>query len=583
VKRLLASIDPRLVDELLRQKKIIGSAILCTALSSALANGTLMWIVGKATQAIIDRQTNILVLCSLAIITVYVIKYWFTRGQAYYFSKSANYLTAELRVKLFRKLQALPVSYFNEQKAGAIQSVLTNDVAIYQNAINATKDSIDGPIKVVTGLVGAIIFQWQLALLALLIFPVIWVFIEGNKRKMKTAQDAVQNDLSNLTAMMQEALQGTRIVKAFSAEKRVTDQFTELTKASLNSQMVAARRMAALRPTVELIGAVGIAAVIYFSKDLVASGQLKAASLGPFILALDVVNQGLRNLGSLKQTLAQVQSGTDRIYDNILNVPEAHVDSPSSREIATPNGRIEFHNVSFTYPDGTVALRNVNFTLEPGQSLALVGPSGAGKSTIADLMLRFYDPAEGQILFDGVDLRDLKVGWLRSQIGVVPQQTFLFAGTLFDNLLLSKPGATDEECIAAAHAAHADVFIDLMPNRYETELGERGIRLSGGEMQRVAIARALVRKPTVLLMDEATSALDAVSEKAVQAALDTIMRERTTLFIAHRLTTAARADTILVLSRGEVVEQGSHRALLEKDGAYAGMVRAFNSGVLDPV
>ena len=583
MKRFLSWVDPRLLGELLEQKHNIKLAFLCTAIATGLGQGALLGIVYWATDAIVHRNTALLVAMSLSLIGVYCIKYWFTRGQAYYFAKSANYLTAKLRIKLFRKLQALPVTYFNEQRAGAIQSVLTNDVAVYQNAISATKDSIDGPIKVIVGLVWVFHAQWQLALIALAVFPFIWAFIERNKRTMKTAQDAVQVDLSNLTAMMQEALQGTRIIKAFSAEGRVADRFGALVDTSLGSQMTAARKMAALRPTVELIGAVGIAAVVFFASNLVRTGQLTASALAPFILALDGVNQGLRNIGALKQTLAQVQAGTDRIYDNILNVPDAHVDSQSSKEIASPAGLIEFRNVSFAYPDGTQALTNVSFTLEPGHSLALVGSSGAGKSTIADLLLRFYDPSEGQILFDGVDLRELKVSWLRGHIGVVPQQTFLFAGTIFDNLRLSKPDATEEQCRVAARAAYADGFIEMMPNGYETELGERGIRLSGGEMQRVAIARALVREPAVLLMDEATSALDAVSEKAVQAALDTIMQERTTLFIAHRLTTAARADSILVLSRGEVVEQGSHRALLEADGAYAGMVRAFNSGVLDPV
>ena len=237
--------------------------------------------------------------------------------------------------------------------------------------------------------------------------------------------------------------------------------------------------------------------------------------------------------------------------------------------------------MSFAYPDGTQALSGVSFTIEPGTSLALVGPSGSGKSTIADLMLRFYDPTEGQILFDGVDIRELQIGWLRSQIGVVPQQTFLFAGSIADNIRLGAPNATDAEVAEAAGMAHASGFIDAMPLRYDTELGERGVRVSGGEMQRIAIARALVRKPTMLLLDEATSSLDAHSEKAVQEALEEVMRGRTTLFIAHRLTSAARADRILMLRRGEVLEQGTHRELNERNGAYAAMYRAFSSGVME--
>jgi ABC-type multidrug transport system fused ATPase/permease subunit len=223
----------------------------------------------------------------------------------------------------------------------------------------------------------------------------------------------------------------------------------------------------------------------------------------------------------------------------------------------------------------------VSFALESGTSLALVGPSGAGKSTIADLLLRFYDPTEGHITFDGTDIRDLDKSWLRKRIGVVPQQTFLFAGPISENIRMGNPQATDNEVEEAARAAHADVFVENLPEKYNAVIGEQGAGLSGGERQRVAIARALVRKPTLLLLDEATSALDASSERAVTEALDEIMRQRTTLFIAHRLTTAARADRILYLRRGEVVEQGPHKDLMEKDGEYAALFRVFSNGVLD--
>ena len=522
-------------------------------------------------------------LLSIGVMALFVVKYWFTRGQAYYLSKAAATMTADLRKRLFEKLQKLPVTYFNDKRAGAIQSVLTNDVAVYQNAIGVVKDAIDGPIKLVTGFIAIFVLQPHLSFFAVALFPVIWLFIQRNQRKMRVAQDAVQQDLSDLTAMMQESLQGTRVIKAFSAEDQASAQFGQLLIKSLSSQMVAVRRMASLRPTVELIGAVGLAFVVLFASKIVASGALTVEGLGSFIFALDVINQGLRNIGSLKQTLAQVASGTDRIYNEILDQPESQVDEPGAKELPIVSGLVEFRHVSFTYPDGTVALTDVSFTIEPGTSLALVGPSGSGKSTVADLMLRFYDPTEGQILFDGVDIKELRVSWLRSQIGVVPQQTFLFAGSIAQNIRLGKPDATDDEIEEAAKAAHADVFVLTMPNGFETALGERGIRLSGGEMQRIAIARAIVRKPTMLLLDEATSALDAHSEKAVQGALDEIMRERTTLFIAHRLTTASRADRIMVLRRGEILEAGSHKDLMQANGAYAGMVRAFNSGVLDIV
>jgi subfamily B ATP-binding cassette protein MsbA len=332
---------------------------------------------------------------------------------------------------------------------------------------------------------------------------------------------------------------------------------------------------------VELLGAIALAVTVYACGVMTQTSNVGVPDLVAFAYALDIINQGARNLGALNQTMAQVQAATDRIYKEVFDVEETIADAEEAMELPSPVGRVEFRNVSFAYPDGTEALKNVSFVIEPGTSLALVGPSGAGKSTIADLLLRFYDPTSGEVLFDGVDIRKLKLSWYRGQIGVVPQQTFLFAGPVWDNIRLGMPNATDDEVVEAAVAANADSFIRSTPDGYATELGERGVRLSGGEGQRIAIARALVRKPRILLLDEATSNLDAVSEKIVTEALDKVMHERTSLFIAHRLTTAARADRIMVLRRGEVLEIGSHEELLARQGAYSGMYRAFTEGVLD--
>lgn len=532
-------------------------------------------------KAVGDHDATMLAYLSLAVIVIFGVKYFFTRGQTFYLSKAATRLTSDLRIRLFDKLMRLPVSYFNDKRAGQIQSVLTNDVNVYQNAIAAVRDSIDGPIKALGGIVTIFVINWQLALASMAVLPFMIFAIQRNSRKMKDAQADVQQDLANLTAMMQESLQGTRIVKAFSAEETMSSRFKRLVETSFESQVRAIRRVASLRPMVEMIGAIALAIVVYLCGRLVASDALKVDDLGAFIIALDVINQGFKNVASMFNTVAQVQAATDRIYEEVLDQPEHIADQPGARTLEHPTGRVEFRNVSFTYPDGTEALHRVSFTVEPGTSLALVGPSGAGKSTIADLMLRFYDPTEGEIFFDGIDIRQLQASWLRQQIGVVPQQTFLFAGSISENIRLGDPDASELDVAEAAQHAHALGFIDQMPNRLQTELGERGIRLSGGEGQRIAIARAIVRKPTMLLLDEATSNLDAVSEKAVQEALEEIMRSRTTLFIAHRLTTAARADRILMLRRGEVVELGSHTELMAMDGAYAGMYRAFTSGVLD--
>lgn len=381
-----------------------------------------------------------------------------------------------------------------------------------------------------------------------------------------------------MTAMSQEALAGTRVIKAFAAEGRITSLFRILVDKQYESQLHANRRFAQLRPMVELIGAVSLAAILYICGQLARLGALEISQIVALTLALDVINQGARSLANVNSTYNQVQAAADRIYTEILDVPE-ETDLPLGQIIESPRGRIEFQNVSFTYSDGTKALENVSFVIEPGTSLALVGPSGAGKSTIADLLLRFYDPTSGRITLDGVDIHDLKLSWYRKNFGVVPQQTFLFAGSVLENVKLGAPDASEEQVNKALVQAHASDFLEATPDSVHTVLGERGIRLSGGEGQRLAIARALIRNPLVLLLDEATSNLDSVSEKVVTKALDEVMHTRTSLFIAHRLTTAARADKILVLRKGHVVEQGSHEELMKSSGTYFTMYQAFVQGL----
>jgi subfamily B ATP-binding cassette protein MsbA len=603
--------DPRLAAELNRQRKSIVKGLLCVAVGALLTAATIplteraIRAIGHASPVSVEyqgrgkveetgteletqaqteqRQSDAIYelgLVCLIVVGVFGLKYFFTRGQTYYLSRAATRLASELRMRLYDKLQRMPVTYFNERRTGSIQSVLTNDVNVYQNAVNIIRDSIDGPFKALAALITIFVIQWQLAIVAILFVPVLAWFVQRNGKKMREAQGKVQEDLAVLTGVTQEALTGARVVKAFAAESRMAKIYNALVEQTFASQIKAVRRFSQLRPMVELVGAVSLATILYICGYMARSGTLEISEIVALTLALDIINQGARALSNVNNTYNTVQAAARRIYGEVLDAPEEAVDEEGQRELATVAGRIEFQNVSFTYPDGTRALNNVSFVIEPGTSLALVGPSGAGKSTIADLLLRFYDPTEGRILLDSVDIRELKGKWYREQIGVVPQQTFLFAGTIADNLRLGAPEATDEQVHRAAKAAHADVFIEQTPDKYQTVMGERGVRLSGGEGQRLAIARALLREPKVLLLDEATSNLDAQSEHAVTEALAEIMRTRTTLFIAHRLTTASRASNILVLRRGERLEFGSHEELMAKGGAYSGMYKAFTSGVL---
>lgn len=572
-------VDKRVWNEILGQKRYVVAGLVCSGLAAALL-GAYAGIIKSVVESVQNGRVAQLVWTSAVIIGVFAVRYMLARAQLYLLGVASNRTTGELRKKVFEKLLRLPISYFNDKRAGAIQSVLTNDINVYAGAIGAVRDSIDGPIKIVTGLVTAFILQPALALTSLLILPVMAWAIQRNSRKMKSVQAEVQSDLSHMTAAMQETLAGVRVIRAFGAEKRVEQRFVQLVDAGVSSQNRSSRVTATLRPLVEFLGSLGVAAVVLMCALLLSRGQLGLGDLTAFLFMLDVVNQGFKSVGNLKQTFAQLSAATDRIYSEILDVEESTTDQAEAVVPDRSEGRIEFRNVSFTYPDGTMALDDVSFTIEPGTSLALVGPSGAGKSTVADLLLRFYDPTAGAILLDGRDIRTLKGAWYRGLIGVVPQQTFLFAGSVAENLRLGAPEADTQRLHRAIVAAHADSFIDLEADGLANNLGERGVGFSGGEGQRLAIARALVRDPKILLLDEATSNLDAHSEQAVTKALDEAMQARTTLFIAHRLTTAARANQIVVLRRGRVLETGTHESLMQADGPYAGMFRAFTSGLV---
>ena len=575
--------DPRIKRELLGQRRPILIGVASSGIGAALYSVT-MYLTKDAINGIkiLDETRDmddfsILAASCILIGFIFLLRYIFVRLQTYYLAVAVTRLTTSLRRRLMSKLLRLPVTYFNEKRSGAVQSVLTNDVNVFQSAVQILRDSVEAPIKAIGALAVIFYLQWEMAVATFAMIPILGVIVHQNSKKMRRVQQEVQADLAEVGAITQETLQGVRVVKAFGAEDQMDAQYRSLTERSLKSQLSAAKLVAKLRPLVELLGASGLILAFLIGGLIAVSRGMEVASMIVLAACLDSINQGFRGISNLSSTYASVQAAADRIYSEVLDVPEPP-ELSGSKTISSIEGRIEFREVSFTYPDGTDALHKVSFVIEPGTSLALVGPSGAGKSTIADLFLRFYEPTEGQILFDGVDIREINAGWLRAQIGVVPQQTFLFAGSIDENLRLGAAEATEEQIGKALRMAHAENFTAEFRERNVPVMGERGAKLSGGQMQRVAIARALIREPAVLLLDEATSALDAASETAVTEALQEVMATRTTLFIAHRLTTAARASKILLLKRGQVVETGSHRELLEMNGEYAALWRLFNGG-----
>jgi subfamily B ATP-binding cassette protein MsbA len=393
-------------------------------------------------------------------------------------------------------------------------------------------------------------------------------------KQMHRITHQTQGALSDITALVQEALAGVRVIKTFAMEDRAIERFVQRNRQVLHHSLKGERRRARLRPTVEFIGAVSIALVLWFGGHQVASGQMSTGQLMSFLFLLHQIAQAANGIGSIMLTRKQLRAAAERIFREVLDVePEAY-DTPDAIALPSLKGRIEFEDVSFRYPTGEQALRHVSFAIEPGEVVALVGHSGAGKSTLVDLLLRFYTPQEGTIRIDGYDLNRVQLESLRQQIGVVPQQTVLFVGTVAENIAYGKPDASLAEIEAAARAAHAHEFIERLPEGYQTLIGDKGVRLSGGESQRIAIARALLRNPRILILDEATAALDPVSERMIQQVIEEGRGERTTLIIAHRWTTVQCADRVLVLHRGELVEQGTHAELLARNGYYARLYHA---------
>jgi len=513
------------------------------------------------------QAAKLIVQLCWVVLFIYGGKWFFSYQQMVLLSAGIFRLSMDIRTRLYNHLHDLSQSFFDRQRTGQLMSRMTNDVSVIQTSSPLFIESVQAPVKGLAGIAWMLYLSPSLTLASLFVVPLMALVISRIAGKMRSLTSILQMRLADITSIMEETISGMRIIKSFAAEDYEMGRFAEQNREGYRAAMRGARRTAMLAPTVELVGAFGTITILLYGGWQVSQGVMTWESLGQFIFLMTQVAGAARMIGRINVNYQNMSAAAERIFEILDDEPDIR-EPANARDPGRLQGRVTFQSVTFQYVTGTQALTGVTFEVQPGEVVALVGPSGAGKSTVASLVPRFYDPTEGRVLVDGLDVRELQLAPLRRQIAIVPQETMLFATTIRENIAYGRRDATQDEVEAAAKAANAHQFILDQPHGYATVLGERGARLSQGQRQRIAIARAVLADPRILILDEATSSLDAESERLVQEALETLMRGRSTFIIAHRLVTITTADRILVLEHGRLVESGSFDALMSGDTLF---------------
>jgi ATP-binding cassette subfamily B protein len=510
----------------------------------------------------------------LVVIALYVLGAVLTGMTFFTMAWTGQHVLRSLRVEVFEKLHSLSLSYYAEHEAGDLMSRITNDTTAIEQAFSfALVNVVSGILLLVWVAYNMLTLSLPFALLSLAVSPLMFIATLWFSNQARKAFRKSREQIGNVNAELQETISSVREVQAFNRADENIEQFKEVNAANRDANVRAVAYTSALAPTLEAFSYIGLAIVTGVGGWYLLTGDTlfgAVVTLGLVITFLAYVqrfNQPIQQIAVLWTNIQNAIAGAERIF-NILDEKPAVVDKPEAKPMPRIKGRVEFNQVSHEYEEGVPVLNKVSFTAEPGQTIAIVGPTGAGKTTIINLLPRFYDVTHGSVKIDGVDVRDVSAESIRRQVGIVLQDTFLFSASVMDNLRFGKPDATDEEVYAAARLANADSFIERLPEKYQTVLGERGSGLSQGQRQLLSIARAALADPRILILDEATSSVDTRTERLIQKAFDALLQSRTSFVIAHRLSTIRNADMILVLKSGEIIERGKHDELLEKKGFY---------------